>query len=543
FRWKYYAPFIQDDIKLTRKLSVQLGLRYDYESPPTERFNQQNRGFGFDQASPLAAQIAGRPGVAACPACANLRGGLLFAGVGGQPEEAFDADRNNFQPRVGLAYQLNDKTVLRGGYGLYYYPQAEFGGTTGFTVSTPFVAATGGGAQAFIPVNTLSNPFPSGINQPIGSSRGLLTQAGADVIFSLPNHEIPKIHQYAAGVQRELPGNFKLDLSYVGSHSTDILTNDFNVGNARNINVLTADQLAQARANPAFFNENVANPFAGLLPGTSLNGATVQRRQLLLPFPQFTTVTQALENAGTIWYDSLQVSLERRMTNGLTMIASYTLSKTDSAIGFLNNQDAETSRSRADFDREHVLVVSGVYQLPFGNGRRYLTSAGKALNMVVGGWEYNWIARFQSGIPLGYPGNVDLIGDPRIDGKSHDKWFNTCVRQLDGTSRQPNAARTGFEACTNPVWAIRGADTLRTIPFRSDVLREPTVPQFDMSLNKSFIFTERWRGQFRVEAFNIANSPLFPAPNTDPNSTNFGFVQRSTRNFPRQIQLGFKLLF
>jgi hypothetical protein len=542
FRWRYYAPYIQDDIKVSQKLTVNLGLRYDYEAPPVERFNQQNRGFGFDQASPLAAQIRNRPGFSECPACANLTGGLLFAGVNGQPEEAFDKDKNNFQPRVGVAYEVNDKTVVRGGYGLYYFPQAEFGGTTGFTISTPVVGAT----ADFRPANTLSNPFPSGINQPVGSSLGLLTQAGGDVIFSLPNHVTPKIHQFAAGVQRQLPGSFKLDLSYVGSRSNDILTNDFNVGNARNINVLSAAQLAQARANPAFFNAQVDNPFAGLLPGTSLNAAQVQRRRLLLPFPQFGAVTQALENVGKIWYDSLQASAERRMTNGLTMIVSYTWSRTDMALGFLNPQDTETSRSRADFDREHILVVSGVYQLPFGRGRRFLTDADKGLNLLLGGWEYNWIARFQSGIPVGYPGNLDLIGDPRIEGKNFNKWFNTCVRQLDGTNRQPNAARNGFESCTNPAWAVRGAATLRTIPFRSDVLREPTVPQFDMSLNKSFIFTERYRAQFRVEGFNVTNTPLFPGPSTDAtgdDARNFGRVNRSTRNFPRQVQLGFKFYF
>ena len=118
------------------------------------------------------------------------------------------------------------------------------------------------------------------------------------------------------------------------------------------------------------------------------------------------------------------------------------------------------------------------------------------------------------------------------------------VRQADGTTnRMPNAARTNFnQPCTNPAWAVRAPNTLRTTSFRSDVLREPTVPQFDMSLNKSFVFSERWRGQLRVEAFNVANSPLFPSPETNPNN-NFGFVNRSTRNFPRQIQLGFKLYF
>lgn len=542
FRWRYYAPYVQDDWKVSRRLTLNLGLRYDYESPPTERFNQQNVGFAFDQTSPLAAQIAGRPGIGECPACTNLRGGLLFAGVDGAPEEAFDADRNNFQPRVGLAYQINDKTVARAGYGLYYFPQAEYGGTLGFTVSTPFVATTGGGAQAFIPANTLSDPFPSGLVQPIGSSRGLLTQAGSDITFGLRDHEIPKFHQFAAGIQRELPGSFKLDLSYVGSRTVDVLTNDFNAGGARNINVLSAEQLAQVRANPSFYSQAVPNPFAGLLPGTGLNGATIARSRLLLPFPQFNTVTQAFENVGRVWYDSLQASAERRMTNGLTMIVSYTFSKTDMALSFLNPQDDLPQRSRADFDREHVLVVSGVYQLPFGKGRRFFTDAGRGLNLLLGGWEYNWIARFQSGIPLSNP-DLDIIGDPRIDNKSHDRWFNTCVRQTNGTSRQPNATRTGFEPCSNPAWAVRQPNTLRTTPLRSDVLREPTVPQFDMSLNKSFVFSERWRGQFRVEAFNVTNTPLFPGPDTNPNNTTFGFVNRSTRNFPRQIQLGFKLYF
>ncbi|HWS87932.1 MAG TPA: TonB-dependent receptor [Pyrinomonadaceae bacterium] len=544
FRWRYYAPYIQDDIKVSRKLTVTLGLRYDYEAPPTERFNQMNRGFAFDQTSPLQAQIAGRPGVSECPACGNLRGGLLFAGVGGQPEEAFERDRNNFQPRVGAAYELNDKTVLRGGYGLYYFPQAEFGGTLGYTINTPFVAAVGGGAQAFIPANTLSNPFPTGILTPVGSSQGLLTQAGNSIEFANPDHEIPKIHQFSFGVQRQLPGGFKLDVAYVGSRSVDVLTGDFNVGGQRNINVLSAAQLADARQNPAFYNAQVPNPFAGLLPGTGLNGATVARRQLLLPFPQFQGVTVNLENVGKVWYDSLQISGERRTASGLTMIASYTFSKTMSALNFLNPQDAEPSKSVADFDRPHVFVLSGVYQLPFGRDRRFLSDAGTAANLLLGGWEYNFIARFQSGQPVNLGGDFDLIADPTIEDNTAAMYFNTCTRLANGTTRQPNAAGTAFvTGCSNPAWQARGADTLRTTPFRIASLRVPSPPQFDMSLNKSFIFTESLRAQFRVEAFNVTNTGIFGGPNTDPNSTQFGRRGTGIRNFPRQIQLGFKFYF
>jgi hypothetical protein len=446
---------------------------------------------------------------------------------------------------VGVAYQLNEKTVVRGGYGLYYFPQAEFGGTTGFTISTPFVATSGGGAQAFIPLNTLSNPFPNGINRPTGSAQGLLTQAGGNLIFSNVEREIPKIHQFSVGLQRTLPGEVRFDIAYVGSRSRDILTNDFNVGNARTSTFCQPNNLPQPERIPPSSMQTCRILSRVCCRAPASTGLMFSADNCSFRIRSSAQVTQALENIGEVDYDSLQVSAEKRMRNGLTMIASYTFSKTLGALGFLNPQDAQPDRSVTDFDRPHVLVVSGVYQLPFGQGQRFGGDIGKGLNMLIGGWEYNFIARFQSGLGLNLPGNVDLIGDPRIDpdSRTFDRYFNTCVRQANGTSRQPNAARNGFEPCTNPVWAVRGADTLRTTPFRTARIREHTVPQFDMSLNKSFNFSERYRAQFRAEAFNVANSPLFGAPNNDPNSTNFGFVTRGQRNFPRQVQLGFKFYF
>jgi hypothetical protein len=409
------------------------------------------------------------------------------------------------------------------------------------------VATTGGGAQAFIPANTLSNPFPTGLLNPIGSSQGLLTFAGQNIDVADPNHVVPKIHQYSVGVQRQLPGNFRLDLAYVGSRSVDVLTGDFNVRGERNINVLSAAQLADARARPSFYNESVPNPFAGLLPGTDLNAATVQRRRLLVPFPQFGAVNLNLENAGKVWYDSLQASVERRTASGLTVIASYTFSKTLGALQFLNPQDAAPTKSLTDFDRPHVFVLSGVYQLPFGKGRRFFTDAGRATNLLLGGWEYNFIARFQSGRPMNLNTDFDLIADPAIEDNTATQYFNTCTRLTNGTTRQPNAAGTAFvTGCSNPAFAQRGADTLRSLPFRIGSLREPSPPQLDMSFNKSLLFTENVRAQFRVEAFNVTNTPVFNGPEMNPNSTNFGRRAgggAGIRNFPRQIQLGFKFYF
>jgi hypothetical protein len=553
FKWNYYAAYIQDDYKITPKLTLNLGLRYDYETPPVEYHNRQNRGFALGAASPLAAAVrtaATAAGLTStdCPSCGGVTGGLLFAGVGGLPAEAFNKDRNNWQPRVGVAYQWNEKTVLRGGYGLYYFPQAEYGGSIGFNVVTPFAATIGGGANAFIPARTLSDPFPTGLAQPIGSSQGLLTQIGTGLTFVNPEHVIPYIHQYSLGVQRELPWRMKLDVSYVGSRTRGILSGDQQSGGGRNLNVLSPSQLAQCRANNAFCTANVTNPFAGLIPSNgTLNAATIQRQLLMIPFPQFQGVTIVGENVGKLWYESAQASLEKRLSEGLILVASYTFSKTLGALNFLNNQDAAPQKAVVDFDSTHVLVLSGVYQLPFGNGKKFFTNGGTVSNLLLGGWEYTWIANFRSGRPINLPTNVDLIGDPTIPDSSFDKFFNTCVRQLNGTSIQPNAARNGFEPCTNPAWAFRPANTLADTPFRLANLREPWAPIFDMSLNKTFQIYEDVKIQFRAEAFNAFNTPLFGAPNTSPDSTNFGRLvpQSSVRNGNnfRTVQFGLKFYF
>jgi hypothetical protein len=548
FDWGYYAPYIQDDIKLTQKLTLNVGLRYDYESPPVERYNRQNRGFALDQASPLAASLAGRD-LSNCPSCAaGLKGGLLFAGVG-QPAEAFRKDRNNLQPRFGVAYQWNTKTVLRGGYGLFYFPQAEYGGSLGYSINTPFSTISGGGANAFIPTTTLSNPFPTGLLQPVGASLGLNTQLGAGLTFVDPNHVIPQIHEYSAGIQRELPWRMKLDVSYVGSRSRDILTGDAQGEGGRNLNVLSAAQLEQKRLNPGFFSASVANPFAGLIPSNgTLNAATITRENLLLPFPQFTGVTLTGESVGKLWYDSAQASVEKRMSSGLVLVASYTFSKKLAALGFLNPQDAAPTKAIASDDSTHVLVFSGVYLLPFGRGKSFFGGAGRASNLLLSGWEYNWIANFRSGNPINLPTNAYLLRDPTLSDSSFQKFFNTCVLQTDGvTARQPNATRTAFETCTNPAFALRPANTLANIPLRLANLRQPWAPIFDMSVNKSFNFSERYRFQVRFEAFNAFNTPLFGSPNTSPTDLNFGLLVernnvRNGNNF-RNVQLGFKFNF
>ena len=367
--------------------------------------------------------------------------------MNGQSREAFNTDYNHIQPRIGAAYALSNRTVLRGGFGIYYLPQAFFGGVAGFAQDTPYTATLGGGANQFIPANSLSNPFPSGLLNPSNADLGLATFAGQSVVFVNPDRRIPRAHQWSFGIQHQLPWSVKLDVSYVGSRTYDVNTGDNQTGGARNINVNSAQQIEQFRQDANYFNQSVRNPFAGLLPG-SLGAATVPRSQLLKPYPQFGDVTFVGESIGKIWYDALQLSVEKRYTQGLTLVLAYTWSKNLESVAFLNNQDPATTKVITSNDRPHRVVLSGVYELPFGRGRLIGRDVGRGWNMLIAGWEYNFIGTIQSGTPVDLPGNVDLIGNPVVSDQDFARWFNGCVAPISGNA-----------TCSDPAWRLRNTGT------------------------------------------------------------------------------------
>jgi len=320
--WRYPVLYFQDDWQLSRRLTLNLGLRWDYESPPVERFDRQNRGFDFTARSPY--QVPGF----------DLRGGLLFAGAGGLARGAFDADGNNWQPRFGLAYKMieSQPLVFRAGFGRYFLPTTEFGGTTGFAQTTSAQTST----PDFLPFHVLSNPFPSGLLQPPGAGRGLSTQVGDGVGFNDPRRDIPNVWQYSAGFQYEPRSSLLLEASYVGSQTKQI-----QVGKAQNF--LTKEQLA---LGTPYLSTVVPNPFFGVLPANTSRGAqrTIQRRSLLTQFPHFTGVTMNNQSLGESCYNSLQLKVERRFRDGLSVLVSYTVSKTMESTAYLNSQDAELAR-------------------------------------------------------------------------------------------------------------------------------------------------------------------------------------------------------
>jgi hypothetical protein len=528
FQWIYTAPWVQDDIKVSRKLTLNLGLRWDITSPVTERFNRMNRDFFAGTVNPISDKInqAKFPGY-------KVYGGIGFVGQNGLPRSAFNPDNNNFQPRIGAAYALNSKTVLRGGWAIFYVPPTDSGLTSGFSQNTPFVATQDSNKTPF---NTISDPFPTGLIAPSGAAAGMSTFLGQGITFANPAARNPYVHQFSFGIQRELPGQMSVEASYVGSRTMSAYVSN-------SIDSLSLSNLALGDptkgGDPNYLNAQVPNPFEGLLPGTTINGATVARNQLLRPFPEFTGVTITDTNAGKIWYNSLQVALQKRYRHGLTFTANYTNSKNIQATSYLNAQDPEPTRVLTAFDRPQRLAFAPSYELPFGKGKPLLNTGNRVLSRLVGGWQVLVNTVFQSGAPMGIPSSVWVIGDPHLENPTWDRLFKTGYIDANGAVRNVLPGE-------QPVFVVRPPNTLQTTPARWGNLRDRWATTYDASMIKNTRIREGMSCQFRLEAFNATNTAVFSSdPNLTPTSTNFGKIIRDNgqSNAPRSLQFGFRFMF
>lgn len=528
FEWIYYAPWIQDDIKVTRRLTLNLGLRWDYTVPVTEMHDRVNRGFFKDQLNPVSSLIdqSKFPGY-------KVYGGIGFGGLDGLPRSPFSPNRKNLQPRVGAAFQLTPQTVLRGGWGTFYTNPVSNGYSSGYSLSTPYVSSLDAGRT---PANNLSDPFPSGVLVPPGSSQGLMTLLGQGPSFANLDSRLSYVHQFSFGIQRQLPGRSVVDVAYVASRTKSVSTTN-------GFNEVGADVLNQGNpalgGDPNYLNAQVPNPFQNLMPGTSLNSATVSRSQLLRPYPQFTGFNISQLNDGQLWYNSFQMSFEKRYSKGLTATVTYTLSKNIESVTYSNAQDPAPTRSVTDWDRPHRLVVAPIYDLPFGPGRKFLNSTNPVVRGLVGGWETIATTIIQSGDPMNIPTNVYLLGDPRLENRTWDRMFKTGVIDVNGTVRNVFPGES-------PVFAVRPPNSLRVTPTRYGNMRNAWGTTFNFSLIKNTKIREKMSCQFRAEAFNALNTPIFSSdPDGSPTSTNFGKIIRDNgqTNSPRNIQLGIRFIF
>jgi hypothetical protein len=526
-----WGTFVQDDWKVSKRLTLNLGLRWEFETALQERYDRSIRGFDANATFPWEAQAraayALNP-VAERPASSfNPRGGLTFANVNGQPSGLYNTPKLNLMPRFGFAYQFRPSTVIRGGYGTFngFLGQRRSDvNQTGFSRQTDFQISNNG---FLTPAVTLANPLPSGQLFPIlGAALGAETGIDTGLSFFADSPMVPYMQRWQLGIQQTLPGGFLVEAGYVGNRGTRIETNrDLN---AISNSFLSTDltRTAAMVANNNYLSGNLTNPFRGLVGAAAPNlnvGTTRSRSALLRPVPQFGSLTTTT-NQGYSWYHSLQLQAERRFSKGFTLQGNYTFSKFMEATAYLNAADARPVEVISDFDIPHRLVASGIYELPFGKGRRFANISHSVAEGIIGGWQLSAIYTYQAGAPINF-GNIAFIGDindVKKENPTRERWFNTTA---------------GFRQ-------DQLQSNLRYFPLRFGFLRANGANNWDASLIKNTRFKERYNFQFKAEFLNSLNRAQLPAPNTDPRNALFGEIRANNQaNYPRRIQLTAKFLF
>jgi outer membrane receptor protein involved in Fe transport len=520
---KYNALFFQDDYKFSRKLTFNLGLRWDKEGSPTERYNI------FDNFDPSAASVT-IPGL-------NVKGGLSYPDTNGRDRGFFSSSNKNFQPRVGLAYQADPKTVVRAAYGISFVPTTQGAYTSsqiGFSSTTPMVTSNDGGHT---PANTLSNPFPSGLILPTGSSLGALTAIGTNVTGTLENVGRGYSQQWNFTIQRQVAENWLFEVGYVGNRGVHLFMYN------QNLNWLPDSTVS---ALGSALNTQVPNPFFGVIKTGPLASATVPEGQLLLPYPQFTGLSGSLQGGvvnpfsylDNSTYHALTVKVERRFSNGLSFLAAYSKSKlldqgdnltqvrpggvTGTFVQDWSNLSAE--RSKSLYDVPQRLVVTTLYELPFFKKGNPLARA------VFGGWQANGIMTIQAGLPIPITMPTNYFGADRPNvvpgvsdkaaNQSLSQWFNTAAFSAPAPYTYGNVSRTLPDVSGDGLFNL------------------------DFSLFKNFVVRERFKFQFRAEAFNLTNTPTFEIPGTAYGTPTFGQVTAlAFFPKPRIIQFGLRMDF
>ena len=529
--------FVQDEWKVSDKLTLNGGLRYEYETPLVEKSDAMVNGFDFVTPLPINARAQANyaSGTAKdMPSDINFAtlGGMLFASQNGRTRQMYDPIYTNLMPRAGVAYMLNSKTVVRAGWGMYYDSLAQGylnAIQAGYTRVTPVTSTIDNGVTFRA---THANPFPDAFLQPVGNTQGMMTDLGTAV--SLPfvgEVSAPLTHKFSLGFQRELPGALKLDVTYVGSRqSNQSVPVELNPTPRKYLSTLpTRDQ-----ATINYLTAQLSSPFFGIPEFTAgMTGKTLSREQLLRPYPHYTNIA-AQETTGRRWFNSMQISLDRRFKNGFTAQAAYTYAHTMEAVRYLNPSDTALHKVIAANDKPHVLVLSGLLDLPFGKGRKWGTSWSGATEQVLGGWQLGLYYRQQSGTPIGFgnflfkPG-FTIADVPKKLGQ--DELFAGLPANAAYTNPWFNVG--AFETAS----AVQLANNIRTQPLRFEEVRAPGYALFDASLSKTITFSTHVRLKLRFQGFNLLNRINMLAPATTATRSDFGTIT-SLNGYPRQFQLG-----
>jgi Carboxypeptidase regulatory-like domain/TonB-dependent Receptor Plug Domain/TonB dependent receptor len=537
--------FIQDNWRMTTKLTLNLGFRYDFETPRTERYNQMSY---FD---PSAASPISVPGL-------NLHGAVEYVGVNGNPRTEFNTYWGEVGPRLGFAYQVLSHTTLRGGYGMYYDPSdlgvvgnAVTGGFLGYDAITTGVNNVP--SAPWLPLQFLRNPFPFGIQTAVGNRNGqstLLGQAMSNIPIRGLN-QAPQEQSWSFGIQHQLPWSLLVDAEHIGRKGTHL----YAMGYANQFDALPPNVADAFRADPAYYLAQVPNPFEGLLPNSAdLSGATISRWKLSVPYPQYSSGTASgISSSFVPWansiYNAAQLRIEKRFSNGLQFLFSYTFQKSidDSSLGssgysFLTGgsttsesaardpNNLRLDRSLSVFSIPQIAQLSFVYQLPFG---RRQTGWSRAL---LGGWQVNGIYRVDDGLPV----QLFLCGGCSTSLPTYGNQYPDLLAPL-------NVAGTGNlnRYFANPQVAVKPAPYADgDAPRVLSNARIPGTDNLTASLFKQLPleFRESARLEMRLEVFNVFNRVQFASPDTNVGDATFGEITAQA-NQPRQVQVGLKLYF
>ncbi len=534
----YQGLYVQDNFRVAPRITLTAGLRYEYELGIRERNNQFVVGIDPNVINPISATAG-----------VKTNGGVEFAGQNGYPVHCCDDSHIKFSPRFGIAIALAPKTTIRAGYGVFYAPvyySANSSVAPGYTQSNVYVESNDGNITA---ANTLSNPFPGGIQAPSGNTQGYLTGIGNSLTFMAQERRSPIVQEYSADIQQELPQHIVLKIGYVGAKGRNLLANSNGTGGGStvstssiipgtaNINQLPDQYLSMGSA----LLTKVANPYFNKGGTGVIGNSTIAANQLLRPFPEFSSVNVFSGGAQSL-YNALNVKLQKTLSHGVSLLAAYTwASNWDSAWGSSNTfstspslpQDAynlKAEYARSIYDIPNRFSVGTTVELPFGRGRTFIKK-GK-LEQVIGGWNVNAIVLIQNGEPLAVTQNTNnnssigagvqrpnLIGSPCLSGRVEGR--------IGGYLKS-----SAFSAAP----AFTYGNTPRTISCYG-----PGYDNWDISVFKD-IHVERATIQLRAEALNAFNTPQFASPVTKFGSATFGQIQ-SQVNLPRYIQLGGRISF
>ena len=556
YNTRYYAPWIQDDWKVTPRLTLNLGFRYDLNGPPTVRHNWLNTGFDFNAVNPVNSLVAAGSGLP------TLKGGITFPSTSGT-DLPWARDYTKWQPRLGFAWLLRPGTVLRGGMGRVVMNTTDTPPATGYSYNPVYNNSPDGGRTYF--ANNLGNPYPNGIPSIPGASLGLTTNLGQGIAFANPKYKLPSVIDGSLGLQQIMPHDGKLEISYVmtRAYGIDESYDDINanVGLYKSCNATAG---TASNPYPQGQCEDLAiNPFYGVpgFTGSFETSSQIAKIYLANPYPEFTSIEETQNNWGRTWYNSMQTTYQQRL--GWEQInGSWTWSKSMQSGGYLDGIYLIPMRSIAQTDRKNRITVTSVFNIPVGRGMKYFSSMNRPLDAVIGGWELAADSFWETGQPVGLNQNYNVIGNIRANGPKHstsdiiDEGVNQCVELWHGATPTTPGYYSLFttngqsaSTCTGGVaWQQVAPYAPKTAQPYTDQIRGPGTEQIDVNLSKNFKFTQRISMQLRMEEFNVLNHPTwYGQVDMNPTDTNFGTVNKiltgGQSNSPRTGQLGVKVLW